>query len=324
MEFKDYYGILGISPEADEKTIKKAYQQMVKKYHPDVNPGDKGAEEKFKEVTEAYQAIVDPQNRRKYDELRQNYQQWKTHGGRGDFDWGRWQANPGDSHYTRTMTPEEFAEIFGDLGGYGNFGGSQGGFSDFFSMIFGGGTPFRTTYQKGVRSQAGSDTSLEVTISLEEVYQGTTRVIQTGDKRIEAKIPRGVHNGSKVRLAGQGGEGVGKGPKGDLYLIITVLPHHLFERENDDLTVEFPVDFYTSILGGEVSVPTLSGQILLKVPPLSQSGKKFRLKGKGMPKLEEPRQYGDLYAKLRIVLPEGMSDLEIETIRELAAKRKNN
>lgn len=326
MEFKDYYAILGVPADADEKAIKKAYHQLAKKYHPDVNPGDKKAEEKFKEVTEAYQAVVDPQNRKKYDELRQNYQQWQARGGRGNFDWDRWQARPGERTYTRTMSPEEFAEIFGDLGGHGRFeGGFEGaGYSDFFSSIFGMGGAEGFRPGPGVRRrrpyQAGQDAEAEVQVTLEEAYHGTTRIIETGNKRIEAKIPKGVRTGSKVRLAGQGGSGLGGAPRGDLYLMITVLPHSLFERDGDDLKVEFPVDMYTAVLGGKVSVPTLNGEVLLKVQPLSQSGQRFRLKGKGMPKLEQPRQHGDLYAQLKIVLPE-LSEEEIATLRKLADKR---
>lgn len=318
MDFKDYYAILGVSSDADEKTIKKAYQQLAKKYHPDVNPGDRAAEEKFKEVAEAYQAVLDPQKRKKYDELRQNYQQWKARGSREDFDWGRWQTRPAEGTYTRTMSPEEFAEMFGDLGG-----SQTGGYSDFFSSIFGmGGAEGFRQGQRRVRPQAGQDSEAEVKITLEEAYQGTTRIIDTGAKRIEAKIPKGVRTGSKVRLAGQGGNGLGGGPRGDVYLVITVLPHSLFERDGDDLLVELPVDIYTAVLGGKSQVHTLNGDVLLTVPALSQSGQKFRLQGKGMPKLGQPRQHGDLYAQLKIVLPENLSEQEIAAFAKLAEKRR--
>lgn len=328
VEFKDYYQLLGVSPDADEKTIKKAYHQLAKKYHPDVNPGDKAAEEKFKEVTEAYQALNDSQNRRKYDELRSNYQQWQAGGGRGDFDYGRWQAHPGDGRtHTYTMSPEEFAEIFGDLGGgRGQYNQWQsGGFSDFFSTIFGmsaGGE--RQTHGPRNRKSPGQDAEAEVRISFEEAYQGTTRIIDTGAKRIEAKIPRGVKTGSKVRLTGQGSPGSGGGPRGDIYLNIVVEPHSLFERQGDDLTVELSVDVYTAVLGGEVSVHTLAGDLLLKVPPRSQAGQKFRLKGKGMPRLDAPLQFGDLYAKVNLVLPENLNEKEIELFRKLAQLRQQH
>jgi len=326
MDFKDYYASLGVSPDADDKTIKKAYQKLAKKYHPDVNPGDKTAEEKFKEATEAYQAISDPEKRRKYDELRQDYQQWKARGGRGNYNWDRWQSNPGGGGggFTYTMSPEDFAEMFGGTGKSGGFNFGGEGYSDFFSTLFGGvggqGRGFGGGPNVGHPRQ-GQDIEFEVQVTLEESYTGTTRVIRTGEKQIEAKIPKGVRTGSKVRLTGQGGPGISGGPAGNLYLIITVSPHSHFVREGDDLRAEIPIDFYRAILGGEVSIRTLSGEVLLKIPPLSQSGKKFRLKGKGMPNLEKPSQQGDLFVIVSIVLPENMSEQEISSLRDLADKR---
>ncbi|MDP4126629.1 MAG: J domain-containing protein [Bacillota bacterium] len=324
MDFKDYYVSLGVSPEADDKTIKKAYQKLAKKYHPDVNPGDKVAEEKFKEATEAYQAISDPEKRRKYDELRQDYQQWQTRGGRGDYNWERWQSNPGggSGRQTYTMSPEDFAEMFGGLGNSGGFDGFGGsGYSDFFSTLFGGGGYGFSGSSSGGRAHAGQNLEVEVQVTLEEAYKGTTRVVRTAEKQIEAKIPKGVRTGSKVRLAGQGGPGVAGGPAGNLYLIITVSQHTQFTRDGDNLKVDLPVDFYRAVLGGEVSVRTFGGEVRLKIPPLAQSGKRFRLKGKGMPNLEHPKQYGDLFAQLSIVLPENMSTQEVTVLRDLADKR---
>jgi len=326
MDFKDYYSSLGVSPDADDKTIKKAYQTLAKKYHPDVNPGDKTAEEKFKEATEAYQAISDPEKRRKYDELRQDYQQWKARGGHGNYNWDRWQSNPGGGGggHTYTMSPEDFADMFGGAGGAGGFNFGGEGYSDFFSTLFGGVGGQGRGFGGGpnvVRPRQGRDLEVEVQVTLEESYSGTTRVIRTGEKQIEAKIPKGVRTGSKVRLTGQGGPGISGGQAGNLYLIITVSPHSHFVREGDDLRVEIPIDFYSAILGGEVSIRTLSGEVLLKIPPRTQSGKKFRLKGKGMPKLEKPTQQGDLYAVVSIVLPENMSDQEISALHDLADKR---
>lgn len=324
MDFKDYYVSLGVSPDADDKTIKKAYQKLAKKYHPDVNPGDKVAESKFKDAMEAYQAISDPEKRRKYDELRQDYQQWKTRGGRGEYNWDRWQSNPGGGggrRQSNTMSQEDFAEMFGGSAKSGGFGGED--YSDFFSTVFGGGGgQGRGGYGSNVRRpRAGQDNEAEIQVTLEETYNGTTRLIRIGEKQIEAKIPKGVRTGSKVRLTGQGGPGISGGSNGNLYLNITVSPHARFVRDGDDLRADLPIDFYKAILGGEVSIVTFGGEVILKIPPLSQSGKKFRLKGKGLPNLENPLQQGDLFVELAIILPESMSEQEINALRDLADKR---
>ena len=326
MDFKDYYDGLGVSPDADAKTIKKAYQKLAKKYHPDVNPGDKAAEAKFKDAMEAYQAISDPEKRRKYDELRQDYQQWKSRGGRGDYNWDRWQTNPGGGgggSQTHTMSPEDFAEMFGGSGRAGGFGGD--GYSDFFSTLFGGGGAQGRGFNGGStvrRARAGQDHEVEVQVTLEETYHGTTRLIRTGEKQIEAKIPKGVRTGSKVRLTGQGGLGISGGPNGNLYLNVTVSPHVRFIRDGDDLRTDLPIDFYKAILGGEASIHTFGGEVSLKIPIQSQSGKKFRLKGKGLPNLENPLQLGDLFVELSIVLPDNITEHEITTLRDLADKRR--
>lgn len=328
MDFKDYYAALGVAPDVDQKTIKKAYQKLAKQYHPDVNPGDKAAEAKFKEATEAYEALGDPEKRRKYDELRQDYQQWKSRGGRGEYNWGPWQAGSGGTR-TYNMSPEEFAEIFGGLGGSSGFGGSggfgEGGYSDFFSTLFGMGTGQKGGgfgYESaGTRGWAGQDREADVQMTLEESYRGTTRLIRSGEKQIEAKIPKGVRTGSKVRLAGQGNPGISGGPNGDIYLNISVTPHSRFVREGDDLKADLAVDFYQAVLGGETRVSTFGGEIILKIPPRSQSGKKFRLKGKGMPSLEKAHQQGDLILNLAIVLPEKMSDHEIKVLSDLVAQK---
>ena len=314
MEFKDYYAILGVAPDADEKTIKSTYRKLARQHHPDVNPGDKQAEERFKEIGEAYQALGDPERRRKYDELRAQYQAWQQQGGRagGGFDWGQWQAAPGQHTYTREVSPEDLEDLFGGVDP----------FSDFFSSIYGqpaGGTGRRA---REARPRRGRDIEATAEISLEEAFRGTTRSIQIGDRRIEAKIPPGARTGSRVRLAGQGSPGVAGGPPGDLYLNIEVAPHPQFEREGDDLSVTVPVDIYTAATGGEVRVPTLDGSVKLKIPPRTQADRVFRLKGKGMPRLERPAERGDLYTKVKLVLPEPLSDTELETLRQLAQARQ--
>jgi curved DNA-binding protein len=311
MEFKDYYAALGVSPDADDQVIKQAYRKLARQYHPDVNPGDQAAEERFKEVNEAYQALSDPERRRKYDELRQNYQQWQQRGGRGGFNWDQWQAAPGQGVYTRSVSPEDLEDLFG----------GADPFSDFFESIFGqvrGGPAERV---REARPRRGRDVEVAAEITLEEAFHGTARTVQVGERRIEARIPPGVRTGSRVRLTGQGSPGGAGGPAGDLYLLIEVAPHPLFEREGDDVSLDVPVDFYTAALGGEARVVTLDGAVMLKIPPRTQAGKTFRLRGKGMPQLERPTERGDLYAQVSLVLPEPLSDVELELLAQARQRR---
>lgn len=309
MEYKDYYKILGVPKNANDKDIKGAYRKLARKLHPDINPNDKSAQEKFKDVNEAYEVLGDPEKRKKYDELGANWQQFEQYqraGGQGPFQWG----GGGGPQY-RTVNPEEFEQIFGDLGGT----------SDFFRTFFGGlgGQPRART----VRPRRGQDFEAPVQVSLEEAYKGTKRTLQLDGRRIEVNIKPGVKTGSRVRVAGQGYPGANAGEAGDLYLNVEVLPNPLYERHGDDLSTNVPMDLYTAILGGEVRVPTLKGgQLLLKIPPQTQNGKQFRLAGKGMPKLNDPNAFGDLYVKANVVLPENLSEKEFNLFRELAEIRK--
>jgi curved DNA-binding protein len=309
MEFKDYYQALGVSPDADEKTIRQAFRKLARQSHPDVNPGDKTAEERFKAINEAYQVLSDAEQRKKYDALRAQYQRWQRTGGRAqDFDWRAWSTRPEEGVRVRHGRIDDLEDLFG--------GGSP--FSDFFTTIFGE----ARGAERGARPRPGRNLEQEVELTLEEAARGTTRVLQIGDRRIEAKIPPGVHTGSRVRLAGQGEPGRQGGIAGDLYLITRVLPHASFEREGDDLYTEVPVDIYTAALGGEVRVPTLDGAVMLKIPPQTQSGRSFRLRNKGMPRLGEPSTRGDLYARIRLMLPEPLSERELKAFRELATARR--
>lgn len=319
MDYKDYYKILGVQPDASEDTIRKTYRKLARQYHPDVNPNNKEAEEKFKEINEAYQVLSNAEQRKKYDALRAQYQAYQQSGGRAqDFDWRRWAANQGQGYGSgpevRTGTPEDFEDIFG----------GESPFSDFFSSIFGGAAAGAGPREgrRQARPRRGRSLDYEVEVTLQEAFTGTTRLLQIGDRRIEARVPPGVRDGSRIRLAGQGEPGRSGGEPGDLFLVTRVLPDPNFERQGDDLYETVSVDLYTAVLGGEVPVPTLARPVLLRIPSRTQAGRTFRLRGQGMPHLGDPNMRGDLYARIRLVLPENMSEHEVDTIRQLAAARQ--
>jgi curved DNA-binding protein len=311
MEYKDYYKILGVKKDASEKEIKKAFRRLARQYHPDVNPDDSQAEERFKEINEAHEVLSDSEKRKKYDQLGADWQRWQQRGGRpGDFDWGQWTAGrPGERVHVRYGTPEDLEDLFG--------GGSP--FSDFFSQIFGGmgGGPNSGGFQYEMRPQRGRDYEQPVEITLHEAYHGTARILQMDGQRLEIRIPAGAKTGTRVRMSGQGATGVGGGPAGDLYLRVTVLPDPRFERKGDDLHTSVTADLFTLVLGGEIRVPTMTGEVALRVPSGTQNGRTFRLRGKGMPHLRQPDQHGDLYAKIEVRLPTDLSPEQRELFEQL-------
>jgi len=306
MEYKDYYKILGVDKKASQQEIKKVYRRLARQYHPDVNPGIKSAEARFKEINEAYEVLSDAEKRKKYDELGSSWQQWQRQGGdpRG-FDWSQWYTGgqPGGG-----STRVEYGNLEDLLG------------SDFFQAIFGG-MGGGGGFARQSRSRRGQDFEHPVEITLEEAYSGAKRLLQMDDRRIEVTIPAGVDSGSRVRISGKGGAGAGGGSQGDLYLRVAVLPHRAFERKGDDLYCQVPIDLYTAVLGGEATVPTLKGQVVLTIPPETQGGKRFRLKGLGMPNIKNPKVRGDLYAEVGIVLPRDLSRQEKDLFAQLAAIR---
>jgi curved DNA-binding protein len=312
MEYKDYYKVLGVERGATEKEVKKAFRRLARQYHPDVNPDDPQAEERFKEINEAYEVLSDPEKRAKYDRLGADWQRWQqAGGGPGGFDWSRYATGqPGGGVHVRYGTPEDFEDLFG--------GGSP--FSDFFSQIFGGmggATPGGGGYQYQIRPQRGQDYEQPIEISLQEAYQGTTRILQKDGQRLEIKIPPGARTGTRVRMSGEGATGVAGGAAGDLYLRVTVMPDPRFERKDDDLYAAVPVDLYTMVLGGEVQVPTMTGEVVLSIPPGTQNGRMFRLRGKGMPRLRHPDQHADLYAKVEVQLPSKLTSRQRALFEEL-------
>jgi curved DNA-binding protein len=300
MEYKDYYKILGVDKNATEKEIKSAFRKLARQYHPDVNPDDPQAEAHFKEINEAYEVLGDPEKRAKYDQLGADWQRWQGAGGQpGDYDWSRWTTTPGGERvHVRYGTPQDLEDLFGD----------SSPFSDFFTSVFGGLGGMRRPggrvgFEGFDRPRRGQDLEHEVEINLAEAYHGTTRLLTKDGRRIEVKIPPGAKTGTRVRMRGEGGSGVSGGQAGDLYLKVKVARDPRFERKGDSLYVTVPVDLYTAVLGSEVRVPTLIGDVNLKIPAGSQNGQTFRLRGKGMPKLRQPTEHGDLYARLDVRVP---------------------
>jgi curved DNA-binding protein len=314
MEYKDYYKILGVPKHATEKEIKAAYRKAARKHHPDVNKGDPKSEARFKEINEANEVLSDPEKRKRYDALGPDWQsQFRPGGGAGragsrggtvEVDFG--DDAGGFSDFFRT--------IFGGGGGFG--GGREGGFGGFRTSSGGG---FEEIFGRAGREPAGQDVEGTVDLTLEEVARGTTRTVKVGEgpsaRTVEVKIPAGVREGSRVRVAGEGGGAPG-GPRGDLYLRVRTRPHPHFERKGDDLETRLSVPLTTAVLGGEVQVPTLEGPVGIKVPPGSPAGRTFRLRGKGLPRLDAPGR-GDILANLNVDLPRDLSPREKEVFEEL-------
>jgi curved DNA-binding protein len=308
MEYRDYYKVLGVDRNASEKEIKRAYRRLAREYHPDVNPEDAQAEERFKEINEAHEVLSDPEKRAKYDQLGANYQQWQRMGrDPGSFDWSQWVGGaPGGVRF----------QWNGDIGDL--FGRSGGSFSDFFQAIFGGLAGNAASQAGRGRGRRGQDLEVNVEIGLDEAFGGTTRLLESDGKRIRVSIPPGARTGSRVRVKGKGSPAYGGGPAGDLYLNVSVRPDRTFRRDGDDLRCDVEVDLYTAVLGGETRLRTLNGEVALKIPPGTSGGRVFRLRGKGMPRARSPKERGDLLATVRVKLPEKLGKQERELFEQLA------
>ncbi len=319
MDYKDYYKVLGVERTAGADEIKKAYRKLAMKYHPDRNQGNKQSEDKFKEINEAYEVLSDPQKRGRYDQLGDSYSSWQRGGAQGGFDWNDWinqsQQQAGSrGGATYRVDASGFEDIFG------------GGFSDFFNAIFGGAATSaarsnpRSTAQTtrlDPRNAAPRGLEQNVSISLDEAFRGTQRILQVDNHRLEVKIPPGANTGTRVRVAGSGSNGL----KQDVYLVIEMLPDSRFERKNEDLHTDVAIDLYTAVLGGQSSVGTLSGNVMLKIPAGTQPGQTFRLAGRGMPHLRSPQSFGDLYAKVKVKLPKNLSQKQRELFEQLSKEK---
>jgi len=293
---KDYYKILGVDRNASEKEVKSAYRKLARKYHPDVNPGDKSAEEKFKEVSEAYEVLSDKEKRAKYDQFGQYWEQARTGGPGG----------PGG------VGPEGFTFDFSG--------------SDLFELLYGGRpggaeTVHTTRRRRAAPPAKGRDIETEMDISLEDAFHGAKKLFMLNGKKLEVTIPKGVGDGQKIRLSKQG-EQVPAG-SGDLFITVKIRRHPRFERKGDDLHTDGPVDYVTAVLGGELSVPTLSGRVVMKVPPGTSSGRMFRLPGQGMPKLRGEGR-GDLYARVMVQAPSNPSEKERALLDQIRQLRHNS
>ena len=325
MDFKDYYTTLGVSKTATDKEIKQAFRKLARKYHPDVNPGDKGAEARFKEVNEANEVLSDPQKRKKYDELGANWRAYEN-------------APPGANPYAggspfgggggfRTMSQEEMADMFGSAGG-------DSPFSDFFTTFFGGMGGQESTGTRGgrarPRTRRGQDVEHPFELELEDAIRGSVQRLQLrhdGHARtVEVRIPPGVTDGSRVRVAGEGGRGAGSGPSGDLYLRVQLKPHPVFDVKGRDVYTRARVPVPVAVLGGEVDVTTPEAKTLrLKLPAGTQSGQRFRLRGHGLPSVGKPDERGDLYANVEVDIPKTLTDEErkhYEALRTSSAEEK--
>lgn len=299
MAFIDYYNILGVPKTASEKDIKKAYRKLARKYHPDLNPNNKEAERKFKEVNEANEVLGNTENRKKYDDYGEH---WK-HG----------------EEYEKARQQEQRRPQYQRQGSYSenDFGGD---FSDFFESMFGGARPSQYGSGKQVKFK-GQDFNAELQLNLKDVYTSHKRTLTVNNKNIRITIPAGIENGQVIKIKGHGGQGINGGPNGDLYIQFTIQNNTNFKRDKDNLYTTVDLDLYRAILGGELMVNTFDGKAKLTIKPETKNGTQVKLKGKGFPKYKREGQFGDLYITFNVKIPTNLSIKEKEIFKELAKLR---
>ena len=300
MEYKDYYKILGVDKKASQDDVKKAYRKLAVKFHPDKNPGDKKAEEKFKEINEANDVLSDPAKRKKYDDLGEN---WQSQGQGFPNDFGQQSR--------RRQGGQQF------------YSSEESQFSDFFESVFGsgaGGGFGGSTKQRGRMQRQGDDHQAETTITLEEAFNGTSRQVNLANQTLNLKLKPGIADGQILRMKEKGGPGMNGGPNGDLFITIHVQKHPRFDRKGDDLYFDQPLDAYTAILGGKLAVQTIDKTIKINIPEGTDSDKVFRLKEMGMPEYSNPKQRGDSYVSVHIVVPKNLSSEDKEILAKLAKR----
>lgn len=308
MQYKDYYKILGVSKDASQDEIKKAYRKLAVKYHPDRNPDNKEAEDKFKEIGEAHEVLRDPEKRKKYDQLGSDWKQYEHAGAgqRGGFDWSQFGGAGRGTSYQSGAGFEDFEDVFGG-----------GDFSEFFNTFFGGtgAGPRRET--RGSRRIKGQDLKADLELTLHEAYHGTTRILNVEGEKLRVKTKPGAYEGQELRIRGKGAATVRGGERGDIYIKIRIKPHPDYKLDGSNLIKKVPVDLYTAILGDKIKIDTLAGKVNLTIPPGTQSGSKLRLRGKGMPMHGKDGVYGDMVVRLKVMLPRDLTDKETELFRKL-------
>jgi curved DNA-binding protein len=308
MIYKDYYKILGVEKTTTPAEIKKAYRTLANKYHPDKTKGDKAAEDKFKDINEANEVLSDTVKRKKYDQFGADWKHYEEAGAQpGGFDWSKYASGRGRQTH-RTSTNESDATF------------TDESVNDLFETLFGQ----HSGQRRGRRSVVikGEDLETETTLSLEEAYHGTTRLIQLNTQTIKVTIKPGVADQQMLRIAGKGGGGLSGGPNGDLYLTVKIAPHSEFHRSGNDLHRDLPVELYTALLGGKTQIKTLKGKVTVNIPKGTPNGKVLRLRGLGMPVYAKKNEFGNLLVKVDVVLPEQLTEREMDWFRELAAMRK--
>lgn len=312
MEYKDYYTILGVDKKASKDEIKNSFRKLAMKYHPDKTKGDKNAEEKFKEVNEAYEVLSDDDKRKKYDQMGENYKYYQQHGGAGGFggfDWSQYSNQGSGTRYSYE----------GDIGDFF----SSSGYSDFFEMFFGDGFGDKKTRKGQSRKygRRGADLQAKIQITLKEAYTGVEKIFSHSGESIKLKIRPGIESGHILKIPGKGEQYPGSNP-GDLLITIEVIDDEVFKRNGDDLYSDLIIDVYTAVLGGKVEFSTFKGKIMIDIAKETSSGKLIRLKKLGMPKYGKDGQYGDLYLNITIESPKNLSNKEINLFKDLQKLRK--
>ena len=296
MAFIDYYKILGIDKSASDKDVKKAYRKLARKYHPDLNPNDKTAEKKFKEVNEANEVLSNPGNRKKYDQYGENWQRSEEYE----------KQQQQQRQYQRNAQRSNFSQY------------ADGTFSDFYESMFGE----ATSRSRGSNLKfRGQDLNAELHLDLKDVYKTHKRTLTINGKNIRLNIPAGVKNGQIIKIKGHGGQGINGGPKGDLYIKFSLVNNTQFRRDNDNLHLTIDLDLYKAMLGGDVTIDTFDGKVKLKLKSETQKGTKVKLKGKGFPRYKKEGQFGDLFITYQIKIPENLTEKEKQLFKELAKLR---